>query len=88
MLKQRIGESIRRALRSRSGGYFVAGIVAIVSQDQVEWFASYADTFKEYDSNNVIGFLKAMIDKGLMLLDRLCPEVKKGEVELEFLIIS
>jgi len=85
VLKQRIGESIRRALRSRSGGYFVAGAVAIVRDEQVEWFTSYANQFKEYDANYIIAFLKAVLDKGPILLDQLCPEIKKGEGELKIL---
>lgn len=87
VLKQRIGESIRRLLRSRSGGYFVAGTVAITLNGHVEWFASYADAFKEYDEKPNLGFLKAVLDKGPILLTHLCPEVKRGERELRILDI-
>lgn len=87
LLKQRMGESIRRLLRSRSGGYFVAGTVAITLNQQVEWFANYVSLFKEYDEKPAIGFLKAILDKGPVLLGQLCPEVKKGEPELKMLDI-
>lgn len=87
VLKQRIGESIRRLLRSRKGGYFVAGTVAITLNGQVEWFASYANLFKEYDKEPSIGFLKAVLDKGSILLTQLCPEVRKGKGELRILDI-
>lgn len=87
ILKQRIGESIRRLLRSRSGGYFVAGTVAIILNEQVEWFANYANPFKEYDEKPNMGFLRAVLAKGPILLSQLCPEVKKGEPELKILDI-
>lgn len=87
LLKQRMGESVRRLLRSRSGGYFVAGTVAITLNQQVEWFANYVDLFKEYDEKPAIGFLKALLGKGPVLLSQLCPEVKKGEPELKMLDI-
>lgn len=85
ILKQRIGESIRRLLRSRSGGYFVAGTVAITLNGQVEWFANYANPFKEYDEKPSLGFLKAILDKGSSLLPQLCPESEKKEPELKIL---
>ena len=87
VLKQRIGESIRRLLRSRSGGYFVAGTVAIALDGQIEWFANYANPFKEYDEDSTVGFLKAVLEKGPVLLSQLCPEVKKGAPELKLLDI-
>jgi hypothetical protein len=85
ILKARIGESIRRLLRSRSGGYFVAGTVAITQNGQVEWFANYIQPFKDYDGIPAVGFLKAVLDKGPPLLSQLCPEVEKGEPESKLL---
>ncbi len=36
ILKYRTGESIRKLLRSNSGGYFLAGTVTITQNGQVE----------------------------------------------------
>lgn len=78
ILKARIGESIRYLLRSRMGRghYYIAGTIAITKNNQIEWFTSYSDRFKSYDENIEIGFLKAVLDKGVSLIEELCPPVE------------
>jgi hypothetical protein len=61
--------------------------VAITLKGQVEWFASYANPFKEYDKDPTLGFLKAVLDKGLILFNQLCTEIKRGMPELQILDI-
>ncbi len=79
LLHQRVGESIRRALRSRSGGYFVAGIIAIIKNTQVEWF-TYGTEFKQYDPNSSeLAFLKALLARGYPLLGYLCAPTEKAK---------
>jgi len=85
LLKGRLGESIRRLLRSRSGGYFLNGRVAIMKDRQVEWVSSHAVPFKEYDGDFSLGFLKALLQNGPILLDQLTPSVEKGQPELQLL---
>lgn len=85
ILAARIGESVKRLLRSRSGGYFVNGTVVITRNGQVEWFASYATPFKEYDDDSTLGFLKALLDYGQPLLEQLTPEIVRGQPELKIL---
>ncbi len=85
LLRQRVGQSIRRALRSRSGGYFVAGTIAIIENSQVEWF-TYGTEFERYDPNNrELAFLKALLERGHPLLESLCipiEQAKKHESDL------
>lgn len=85
VLKQRTGEPVRKLLRSNSGGYFLAGTVAITKNGQVEWLASYATPLPRYDQDATLGFLKALLDHGPQLLVQLTPPVSKGAPELRIL---
>lgn len=77
-LKSRIGESVARALRSQQGrgGYFVAGTIALVEENKVEWFACNSDplyqTWKSYDEEHplTLGLLKMILDKGINQLEK------------------
>jgi hypothetical protein len=72
-LKPRIGESVARALRSRRGrgGYFIAGTIALIEKNKVEWFSSYSDplyeVWKSYDEKHprTLGFLKMILERGV-----------------------
>lgn len=85
ILRARTGESVRRLLRSKSGGYFLAGTVVITKNEQVEWLASYATPFPQYDADPTLGFLKALLEQGSPLLEHLTPPVIKGSPELRVL---
>ena len=76
ILSQRMDISIRDALRSRSGHYYIAGNIAITRDGLVEWYTTYSDRFKKYDDDHTIGFLRALLDKGLTLIQELCKEVE------------
>lgn len=81
VLKTRIGDSVRRFVRSRRGGHFVAGTVAIVSEAGIEWFAHYDQPFAALDPDPNVAFLKAVLDKGPVLLSELCTAVPKDGPE-------
>jgi hypothetical protein len=85
ILRYRTGESVRKLLRSKSGGYFVAGTVTITQNGQVEWLASHSTAFPRHDRDPTIGFLKALLEDGPPLLERLTPPVPKGVPELKIL---
>lgn len=55
------------------------------SDAQVEWIASYATPFKEYDNDPTVGFLKAALQHGPSLLARLTPPILRGTPELKIL---
>jgi hypothetical protein len=91
ILNKRIGAPLPKCLRSRGGRghYYIAGVVAVLRNGLVEWFTCYEscrDRFKMYDEDLNIGFLKAVLDVGLPLLEDLCkplePSQKKSEAEL------
>jgi hypothetical protein len=81
VLKARVGGSLRHSLRSNSGGYFIAGIVAITRDGRVEWFTHHDESFSSADADPALGFLRAVLDGGPALLDQLCPPVIKGAPE-------
>jgi len=85
VLKHRTGESVRKLLRSNSGGYFVAGTVAITKNGQIEWLASHATPFPQYNQDPTLGFLKALLEHGPQLLEQLTPPVLKGAPELRII---
>jgi hypothetical protein len=85
LLKTRTGLPMHSALRSRSGGYFVAGTVAIVSDLGIEWYSTAGERFSQYDPDHRIGFLKALLAEGPKLLAALCPLVRSGNPEAELL---
>lgn len=72
LLNARTGMSVRKILRSRRGGHFVAGVVAIVSDQGVEWYSVPGDRFSEYDQDHRLGFLKTLLVQGPALLEDLC----------------
>jgi hypothetical protein len=84
-LMPRIGQNVARALRSRRGGFFIAGTIAAVERDKVEWFASYFDplysTWKSYDEKcpTSLGFLRMVLDKGVSLLQEVVSRGKESE---------
>ena len=65
-------------LRSKSGNHFVAGVVAICSDEGLEWYALRGDRFSAYDEDYRIGFLKALLVEGPTLLVNLCPPEQKN----------
>ena len=66
VLKQRIGESLRETLRSRRGHYYIAGRIAVLENEQIEWYTCYksCERFKDLDEDYEIGFLKALLNQG------------------------
>lgn len=84
-LKFRTGESVRKLLRSKSGAYFLAGTVTVTKDGQVEWLATHATPFPQYDQDPTLGFLRALLEHGPQLLEQLTPPVLKGAPELRVL---
>jgi hypothetical protein len=72
VLNARTGVTIRKALRSNSGRYCVAGTVAVLSCQGVEWYSVFGDRFGTYDADHRLGFLKALLARGPALLTDLC----------------
>jgi len=84
VLKYRLGTAIRLLLRSQRGRghFYIAGTVAITKNDDIEWFAPiYPNFFKEYDEDASIGFLKAVLEKGIPLLEELCKALPPSKLE-------
>jgi hypothetical protein len=84
LLKYRLGEPIRLLLRSRRGRghFYIAGTVAITRNQEIEWFApTYPNFFKEYDEDSSIGFLKAVLEKGVPLIEKLCGTLPPSKLE-------
>lgn len=71
ILNQRIGESIRKELRSNSGSYFITGVIAVTKNDKVEWYTHYTDKYKEFDAESVLRFLKSLSVNGNNMLDKI-----------------
>lgn len=69
-LNARTRARMGKMLRSRSGNHFVAGTVAVVSDDGLEWYA-VDDRFAAYDAHPGLAFLKALHEKGPTLLTEL-----------------
>ena len=86
VLSQRTGTSLPRGLRSRQGrgSYYIAGILAILEDSEIGWYTCWESTseFKEYDEDSEIGFLKALLENGSGLLNKLCPKVKSPPHEI------
>lgn len=76
-LSQRMGISLKGGLRSRSGHYYLAGILAILENGQVGWYTCWESTqrFKIYNDDGEIGFLKGILEEGKTLLEELCPAI-------------
>jgi len=90
VLKQRIGESLPRTLRSRQGRghYYISGVIALLENEQIGWYTCYdsCKKFKEIDEDNTIGFLKALLNRGIALLDEICPDVSTLKSPHDFLV--
>jgi hypothetical protein len=76
VLNARTGAKIGKVLRSRSGRYCVAGTVALLSGQGVEWYSVFGDRFVAYDSDHRLGFLKALLAKGPALVADLCRPIE------------
>lgn len=76
ILKQRVGLPLSDALRSKSGHYYLAGIIAIIRNDNVEWYTNYGQTFESYDKDNAVGFLRAVLQQGPSSIQDLCRETE------------
>ena len=88
VLKQRIGESLRETLRSRRGHYYIAGRIAVLENEQIEWYTCYksCERFKDLDEDYEIGFLKALLNQGIDLLKEICPDISISKSTHDFLI--
>jgi hypothetical protein len=71
VLNARTGALLSRTLRSRSGRYCVAGTIALVSSEGVEWYAARQDQFAALDEDPGLDFLKALLAEGPALIGRL-----------------
>lgn len=85
LLMARTGFKVQRALRSRSGGYFLAGTVAIYSRSGVEWHARGCERFNSFDELDSLGFLKALLGRGPELFNDLCKPVLRRKPEEEII---
>jgi hypothetical protein len=72
VLNPRTGARVRKVLRSNSGRYCVAGTVAVLSGQGVEWYSVFSDRFASYDEDHRLGFLRALLANGQALLADLC----------------
>jgi len=90
VLKQRIGESLPRALRSRQGKghYYISGVIALLENGQIGWYTCYESCkkFEEMDEDYTIGFLKALLNRGIALLEEICPDVSTLKSPHDFLV--
>jgi len=90
ILKQRIGESLPRSLRSQrgKGHYYISGHIAILKDGQVEWYTCWESCkrFKNFDKDDEIGFLKCLLSQGLTLVKALCPDISSLKSPHDFLI--
>jgi hypothetical protein len=77
VLNARTGTRMRKVLRSNSGAYFVAGVVAIVSDQGLEWYAVPGDSISEHDQDYRVRFLAAVFATGPGLLAELCRPVER-----------
>src|SRR5260370_36415013 len=75
VLKSRTGVLIKRALRSRSGGYYLRGTVAIVSPVGIEWHCRGQTKVCNGDQDEAIGFLQTVQQRGPGLFARLCSSI-------------
>jgi hypothetical protein len=72
VINARTGMKIGKVLRSQSGRYCVAGTVAVLSGQGVEWYSVFRDRFGSYDADHRLGFLKALLAEGPAVLANLC----------------
>jgi hypothetical protein len=90
VLKQKIGESLPRTLRSRRGRghYYISGVIASLENGQIEWYTCYESCkkFKDIDEDYTIGFLKALLNQGIALLKEICPDINTLKSPHDFLI--
>jgi hypothetical protein len=90
ILKQRIGESLPRTLRSQRGRghYYLSGVIAILENGQIGWYTCWESCrrFENIDKDYTIGFLKALLSQGSSLLNELCPDVSTLKSPHDFLI--
>lgn len=90
VLKQRIGESLPKTLRSRRGRghYYLSGVIALLEDDQIGWYTCYESCkrFENLDEDYTIGFLKALQDKGYTLLEEICPDISTLKSPHDFLV--
>lgn len=93
IIKRRIGTSLPRALRSRGGRghYYLAGVIATVKNDLIEWLTCYESCkqFENYGAeDSALNFLMALTEKGPELMERLCPELGPEEMRTEGKILQ
>lgn len=81
VLKVRTGQAIARNFRSRSGGYFVAGTVAVVANSQVQWIAHHGAGFGGQGEDPHVAFMKALYGQGPDLLRALCAPFPRAAPE-------
>ena len=90
VLKQRIGESLPSTLRSRHGRghYYISGVIALLENEQIGWYTCYesCEKFKEMNEDYTIGFLKALLNRGIALLEEICPDVSTLKSPHDFLV--
>ena len=90
VLKQRIRESLPRTLRSRQGRghYYVSGVIALLENGQIGWYTCYksCEKFKEMNEDYTIGFLKVLLNRGIALLEEICPDVSTLKSPHDFLV--
>lgn len=74
LLNARTETRIGKVLRTRSHRYCVAGTVAVLSNEGIEWYCVFGDQFSKYDQDHRLGFLKAVLANGPSLLVDLCSD--------------
>jgi len=92
-LHHRVGVSLRRALRSRSGHFTISGVVAVVQNNLLEWFTCYESCSMRFPKSGEqddysLSFLRSLLAEGPQLLEKLCPKIeraRKASVEEEIL---
>jgi hypothetical protein len=81
VLNSRTGAKVSKVLRSNSGRYCVAGTLAVFSGEGVEWYSVFGDRFGSYDEDHRLGFLKALLAKGpILIVDLWGPIEALGDV--------
>jgi len=90
VLKKRVRIPLPRALRSQRGRghYYISGVIAILENGQVGWYTCWksCSRFREFDEDYTIGFLKALLSRGLSLIRELCYDITPSKSLHDFLV--
>ncbi len=89
VLRRRVGTSVPRALRSRQGrgSIYLNNTVAVLENGQVGWFTCFESGHSQFrcpeeEGGYVVGFLRAVAERGADLLREICPTIASPQERL------